>query len=123
MGDHEIRNKKGDTCFYKEVTGKSKLKIEKNLAKFKNKTNLAIFNDVCNEELSELVFQLYTNCLESQDAVIVSSARYNGANYLLTNDQKLIDSLGAPNWVFNLSKQKGRADFIRELMNLGYKLD
>lgn len=116
LTNEEAKKQKGNFKFYREISEKNRLNIENNLKKFIKKTNLEIFRIPCEDDLNELYNLLYDNCLQSQDAVIVSTALFNESDYFLTKDRELINRIKNKIYAYDLGDDQERTTFINSVL-------
>ena len=112
-GDEILNKKRRDQKYYKSIANINKKTIEKNISNFINDNEIEIlklpFEEKENEKL--LYHLLYNYCLRSQDAFIASTAIHTKADYFLTNDDNLLNSIKNDITSYNL-RDKGQRDLF-----------
>lgn len=115
-GDVIIR-KRGSRLFYCERSIRNKDDIIKKVNSFLEHSELHIHTATLPIEQREMLYKLLGDRgIRSQDAIIISCALHNEADYFFTNDSNLKNALPEIIYAFDVSREQDRDTILRTVL-------
>jgi len=115
-GDVIIR-RRGSRAFYCERSIRNKEKIVERVNNFLEKSELHIHSSTLPMDEREMLYKLLGDRgIRSQDAIIISCALHNEADYFFTSDGNLKNALPDIIYAFDISREQERDTILRTVL-------